>query len=238
VQYANRHPELRQILNDFLSSLLLEQPQNIYDYARQYFSFFNISKDKPRHRPVVVTGPQGAGKTSLVTLLIQANPALFEKSISFTTRQPREGEVNGKDYFFVTEDEFKKELTKGAFTECNTFEGNHYGIHRGKLNDIIARGKVCLMDIDVAGSRRVIENGLDAHFLYIAPPSPEELRGRLLRRGFSEEEVQLKVSKAAAEAELVRGIDKYIHITNSELEATLARAKNHLKPLYPEIYII
>lgn len=113
VSYLKSHPELRQILNDFLSSCLLEQPENVYEYAKKFFSYFNYHKDIVRHKPLVLTGCSGVGKVlslstqgTLINLLISKNPNLFELSISYTTRRPRQGEVHGREYYFVTKEEF------------------------------------------------------------------------------------------------------------------------------------
>lgn len=138
------HPELRQILNDFLSSCLLEQPENVYEYAKQYFSFFNYQKDVIRHKPLVISGCSGVGKGTLINFLLEKFPDIFELSISYTTRRPRQGEVHGREYYFVEKEEFIKEIEKDVFAEYCQVHDNYYGTHQGKLNEIINKGKVII----------------------------------------------------------------------------------------------
>lgn len=102
VNYLKSHPELRQILNDFLSSCLLEQPDDVYEYAQKFFAFFNYHKDIQRHKPLVISGCSGVGKGTLIKFLLEKYPETFELSISYTTRRPRQGEVHGREYYFVT----------------------------------------------------------------------------------------------------------------------------------------
>lgn len=91
VNYLKAHPELRQILNDFLSSCLLEQPDNVYEHAKNFFSYFNYQKDATKYKPLVISGCSGVGKGTLIKYLLETFPDLFELSISYTTRRPRQG---------------------------------------------------------------------------------------------------------------------------------------------------
>lgn len=139
------HPELRQILNDFLSSCLLEQPEDVYEYAQKFFAFFNYQKDNVRHKPLVISGCSGSGKGTLINFLLTKYPDLFELSISYTTRRPRQGEMHGREYYFVAKEEFQKEIEKDVFAEYCEVHGNYYGTHKGKLNEIINKGKVFIL---------------------------------------------------------------------------------------------
>jgi hypothetical protein len=88
----------------------LEQPEDVFEYAKKFFSYFNYHKDIVRYRPLVITGCSGVGKGTLINMLIDRSPQLFELSISYTTRRPRQGEVHGREYYFVTKEEFEKVL--------------------------------------------------------------------------------------------------------------------------------
>lgn len=142
INYIKSHPELSQILNDFLSSCLLNQPEDVYAHAKEYFSYFNYHKDIQKFKPLVISGCSGVGKGTLIKFLLDKYPNVFELSISYTTRRPRQGEKHAREYYFVAEEEFNKEIEKGVFAEHFKVHGNLYGTHMGKLNEIINRGKV------------------------------------------------------------------------------------------------
>lgn len=114
----------------------------MYEYAREYFSYFNQEKDQVKFRPLVVSGPSGVGKGTLVGRLFEQYPTYFQYSVSYTTRAPRPGEVHGKQYFFVSKEEFQREVLKDAFLEYCEVHGNFYGTHMGQMNEIMRQGKV------------------------------------------------------------------------------------------------
>lgn len=117
----------------------------MYAYAQKYFAFFNYRKDLKRHRPLVISGCSGVGKGTLIKFLLEKYPEVFELSISYTTRRPRQGEVHGREYYFVTKEEFQKEIEKDVFAEYCEVHGNFYGTHKGKLNEIVEKGRVFIL---------------------------------------------------------------------------------------------
>lgn len=129
-----------------------------------------------------VVAPSGAGKTSLVRALLAEHGAL-QLSVSVTTRKPRPGETDGVDYFFVTREEFARRRDAGEFLEWAEVHGNLYGTSRHWIADRIAAGDDILLEIDWQGAVQVREQFPDAVGIFIAPPSIEELRQRLMRRG-------------------------------------------------------
>ena len=140
----------------------------------------------------LVSGPSGSGKTTLCRRLAQEGLAHY--SISCTTRAPREGEVNGRDYFFLSGEEFEAEKAGGGFLEFAEVHGNFYGTLQSEVLSFLKRGQDVVMDIDVQGAAQVRASADPAIKtalvdLFVMPPSEEELRDRLSGRGTDDEEV-------------------------------------------------
>jgi len=137
---------------------------------------------------MVLTGPSGAGKTTLVRQVQQWLPELMF-SVSFTTRPPRAGEVDGVDYRFVDHADFEARLGNGEFLEHARVHGNLYGTHRPSVEQAVADGGLVLLDIDVQGAVQVKASDADAVYLFVLPPSLEELEARLRGRATDPEDV-------------------------------------------------
>eukprot|EP01016_Furgasonia_blochmanni_P051097 TRINITY_DN7994_c0_g2_i1.p2 TRINITY_DN7994_c0_g2~~TRINITY_DN7994_c0_g2_i1.p2 ORF type:complete len:295 (-),score=85.99 TRINITY_DN7994_c0_g2_i1:290-1174(-) len=237
VEYLKKHPEIREVLNDFVSSLLLQKPDDIYAYARDYFSYFNHEKDVKKQRPFVIAGPAGVGKGTLVKMLLQKYPEEFELSVSYTTRKPRATETDGVEYFFVAKDEFVKEIERNSFVEHCEVHGNFYGTHKGILNKIMNKGKVCILEIDVVGAEKVNKSGIECNYLWLDPPSIDEIRKRIIGRG-SETPETLEKRLKTAERELlaVQSMPFFEHkLVNNDINETFENLLTLLRSLYPEL---
>tara|TARA_E500000081_G_scaffold146670_1_gene169973 strand:+ start:352 stop:969 length:618 start_codon:yes stop_codon:yes gene_type:complete len=136
----------------------------------------------------VISAPSGAGKSSLIQTIIN-NFENIELSISATTRSPREGEVDGKHYFFVTENEFNSMKEDDAFIEYALVHNYQYGTLRKYINEKLSKGINVICDIDVQGFKLIQRDGIDHTSIFIIPPSIEELKKRLLKRGLDSENV-------------------------------------------------
>ena len=148
--------------------------------------------------PVIFAAPSGAGKTSIAHALGRVRDDV-EFSVSATTRPPRAGESDGVDYFFRTEEEFRRMIDAGEMLEWAVVHGNLYGTPRRNLEDAAGRGHHLLLDIDVQGSRLVRAQVPDAVSIFILPPSGAELVRRLAARGSETEEVRQRRLNAARE---------------------------------------
>eukprot|EP00667_Euglena_gracilis_P030776 EG_transcript_43255 len=137
----------------------------------------------PLPRGLLVTGPSGVGKGTLIKLLMAAHPATFGFSVSHTTRSPRPGEADGVDYHFVSQEHFQRLLLESAFVEHAHVHGNYYGTSKAAVDHVRQAGRVCILDIDVKGAKQVHAAKLDFLKVFIKPPSREHLRSRLLGRG-------------------------------------------------------
>jgi guanylate kinase len=129
-------------------------------------------------RVFVITGPSGVGKGTLIGELLKRIPEL-ELSVSATTRPPREGEVDGRDYHFLSAAEFDRRAAEGEFIEHATYSGNRYGTLRSELDRRLAAGRSVVLEIEVQGARQVRAAMPEAVLVFIAPPHPGALRERL-----------------------------------------------------------
>jgi guanylate kinase len=149
----------------------------------------------------VITGPSGVGKGTLIRGLLERVPEL-ELSVSATTRPPRPGERDGVDYHFLTEEEFGRRVAEEGFIEHATYSGNRYGTLRSELEQRLQAGVPVVLEIEVQGARQVREALPDAVAVFIAPPSLDALRARLVGRGTdSAEQVQERLRTAERELE-------------------------------------
>jgi len=167
---------------------------------------------------LVISGPSGAGKSTLIKEILQKLPNVYF-SISTTTRPKREGEVEGKDYFFVSPQEFKKEIERGNFLEWAKVHGNYYGTSLKPVKKALEEGKLVLFDIDVQGFKALKKTALAPLLtsLFIAPPSLEELKRRLRARGSDDTTtIQKRIENALEEMKAMEFYD-YVLI-NKELE--------------------
>ena len=147
----------------------------------------------------MITGPSGVGKGTLIKLLLERCPGL-QLSVSATTREPREGEVNGREYHFLSRQDFDQRVRNGEFIEHAEYAGNRYGTLRSELERRLAGGAPVVLEIELQGARQVREKMPEAVQVFIAPPSGETLRTRLVGRGTdTEEQVQRRLETAAAE---------------------------------------
>lgn len=165
---------------------------------------------------VVLSGPSGVGKGTVRKALFELEGHDLVYSISMTTRQPREGEIDGEDYFFVTKDEFEERIRQDQFLEYAEFVGNYYGTPKDKVEEQLERGKEVVLEIEVQGANQVREKAPDGVFIFIAPPTKEALYRRLLRRGTENPVmIQQRMDKAEREFPLAHKYD-YI-VVNDEV---------------------
>ena len=156
----------------------------------------------------VVSAPSGAGKSTLLNALRPGEDFVY--SVSCTTRAPRPGEIDGEDYHFLTPDDFATRLAAGEFLESAEVHGNHYGTRRAAVVDQLAAGVDVLIDIDVQGARMIRTDAspeirASIADIFIMPPSLDELRHRLVRRGTeTAEQIETRMTNAATELEAWR----------------------------------
>lgn len=178
----------------------------------------------PPGKVIAIVAPSGAGKTTIAQRLLDDLPRL-KFSVSATTRAPRENEVHGKDYYFLTDEEFKQKIDDEQFLEWEFYSGNRYGTLRSEVDKLVESGYFPLLDIEVKGALNVqkIYNS-DAISIFIRPPSLDELKKRLDKRG-SETNNSLEKRLERAELELEYADHFDYSIVNDDLETAYAEVK-------------
>ena len=175
---------------------------------------------------IVVSAPSGAGKTTICREFLKALPEISD-SVSYTTRPARSGEENGKDYFFVSEAEFRARVEAGDFAEWTEKFGCLYGTSIQAMRESLGRGRDLLLDIDIVGAADLRKSFAEGIFVFILPPSLEELKRRLSGRGTETEgNIRIRLEKAKDEIQQVFWYD-YV-IFNDEVES----AANRLRSVY------
>ncbi|XP_044804348.2 guanylate kinase isoform X2 [Bubalus bubalis] len=152
-------------------------------------------------RPVVLSGPSGAGKSTLLKKLLQEHGSIFGFSVSHTTRDPRPGEENGKDYYFVTREVMQRDIAAGDFIEHAEFSGNLYGTSKAAVRAVQAMNRICVLDVDLQGVRNIKKTDLRPIYIFVQPPSLDVLEQRLRQRN-TETEESLAKRLAAARADM------------------------------------
>ena len=169
---------------------------------------------------IVISAPSGAGKSSLIKAIIDSNKNI-ELSISATTRQPRLGEENAKDYFFISDEEFNSLKLKDEFLEYATVHYQYqYGTLRSYINERIDKGINIILDIDVQGFQQIKDAGINSTSIFIIPPSIKELQNRLNIRGLDSDDV-IKRRIENAKNELVFAKDFDYRVLNDNFEDAL-----------------
>lgn len=188
-----------------------DDPDTDFTFARQGILF-------------IISAPSGAGKTTLASRLFQEAPDL-RPSISYTTRAPRKGEVNGRDYHFVNEEQFVQMRNAGAFAEWASVHEFCYGTPRAPVDDAIKQGRDLLLDIDVQGATQLKATYPEAVSLFVLPPSWYELERRLRGRGTDTEAViTRRLHRAREEAREFSAYDYWIVNDNLERAVSLLHA--------------
>lgn len=165
---------------------------------------------------IVISGPSGAGKGTICKSLLSKHPEL-NLSVSATTRSPRQGEVEGINYYFMTKDDFKEKIKDGDFLEYAEVYDNYYGTPKSNVEEILNQGKDVILEIDIQGALKVKENCDSGIFIFILPPSMEELKQRIIKRGSETPESLMKRFKSAYKE--INYVSRYNYaVVNDEVE--------------------
>lgn len=176
-----------------------------------------ILKLNERGLLVIISGPSGVGKGTIRKALFKIPDNNFCYSVSMTTRAPREGEIDGVDYFFVSREEFEKRIRNNGFLEYAEFVGEYYGTPLDYIENMMENGKEVIVEIEVQGALQVREKTPEAVFIFIVPPSRQALIDRLKARGTdTTETIQKRIEKADREFPLAYKYD-YI-VVNDEVK--------------------
>ncbi|GMR51393.1 hypothetical protein PMAYCL1PPCAC_21588, partial [Pristionchus mayeri] len=211
--------------------VMLVAPPASISTAFQSAHLSSVTPAMPSARPVVLSGPSGGGKSTILTRAMKEYEGVFAFSVSHTTRNPREGEQNGVHYWFSTKDEVAKMIERDEFLEYATFGGNTYGTSKKSVNDVLSSGRICVLDVELQGVRNLKKSLNDAKYIFIRAPSVDELEKRLRARGTeTEETLQKRLNHAREDMEEIAKDEKLFdyEIVNDDLESAYAQFKNVL----------
>lgn len=184
----------------------------------------SIIKQKEKGTLVVISGPSGAGKDTIINEVIKKEKINAWVSISMTSRHLRGNEVDGKDYFFVTKEEFEDNIKKGNFLEYAKYNDNYYGTPKNKIEDYLNKGIDVILNIEIQGALQIKELIKDALFIFIMPPSMEELKRRLINRGTDSSEKILSRFKTAYQE--INDVTKYNYVVvNDDLDKAVDKVE-------------
>jgi guanylate kinase len=195
----------------------------------------NTTKKMNKGKLLVFSAPSGSGKTTIVRHLLKQEDLNLEFSISCTTREPRGEEVNGKDYYFISLDEFKKHIKSEDFVEWEeVYRDNFYGTLKSEVERIWEKGKNVIFDIDVAGGLRIKSKfKQETLAVFVKPPSIDELKIRLKKRSTeSEDKINMRIAKASIELATAPQFDTIIK--NYDLDVAKVDAYNLVKEFISE----
>ncbi|KAF5587829.1 guanylate kinase [Fusarium pseudocircinatum] len=178
-------------------------------------------------RPIIISGPSGVGKGTLIQRLKCIHPTIFSSAISHTTRQPRPGEVEGVAYFFCSAPEFHNMKMRQEFVEHTYFSGNFYGTSKKAMTKLMKEGLAPILDIEMEGIKKIQSSDLVARYVFIKPPSLETLEVRLRARGTENEaSISQRLAQAKLELEFAETGVHDIIIVNDDLDEAYQRLED------------
>jgi guanylate kinase len=183
----------------------------------------------------VISGPSGVGKGTLIAKLMADYPEVFKFSVSHTTREPRDGEEDGVHYNFSTHDKISQAISDGKFLESANVHGNIYGTSSEAVRTVVNAGKICVLDVDVQGMTTIKNSEFSPLCVFIVPPTMTELEARLRgRKTETEEAIQLRLTNAKKELDLVKPGFANAMVVNDDVDNAYDQLLNNLRTWYPK----
>lgn len=205
------------ILNDIISHISLKANNNI--------------------KPLIILGPSGVGKDINIGMLLKKYPETIFKLPSYTTRETRENETDGKDYYFISKEKFQVLKDEGKLIGFQEYNNNFYASDKSKLNELMNKGdKIIILNYNIETANRV-KDELDFNVIAIVPPCEDELRNRLIKRGTKPEDIEKRMKNSLREMKLINEAN-YIHIrvVNDDKNLCFAKVESYIKELYPDFF--
>ena len=188
-------------------------------------------------KPLIILGPSGVGKDTIINMFLKKYPEIFYKLISFTTRKIRKGEKEGIDYFYITKEKFQEKKNENKLIGIQEYNDNFYASDKSKLEELMNKGeKIIILNYNIETANKV-KDELDFNCIAILPPSEDELRNRLKHRGTKPEEMEKRMKNSLKEMKLINEAN-YIQfrVVNDEKDICSKKIENHIKKLYPNFF--
>ena len=188
-------------------------------------------------KPLIILGPSGVGKDTIINMFLKKYPEIFYKLVSFTTRKIREGEKEGIDYFYITKEKFQEKKNENKLIGIQEYNDNFYASDKNKLDELMNKGeKIIILNYNIETANKV-KDELDFNCIAILPPSEDELRNRLKHRGTKPEEMEKRMKNSLKEMKLINEAN-YIQfrVVNDEKDICFKKIENHIKKLYPNFF--
>ena len=188
-------------------------------------------------KPLIILGPSGVGKDTIINMFLKKYPEIFYKLISFTTRKIRKGEKEGIDYFYITKEKFQEKKNENKLIGIQEYNDNFYASDKSKLDELMKKGeKIIILNYNIETANKV-KVELDFNCIAILPPSEDELRNRLKHRGTKPEEMEKRMKNSLKEMKLINEAN-YIQfrVVNDEKDICFKKIENHIKKLYPNFF--
>ena len=188
-------------------------------------------------KPLIILGPSGVGKDTIINMFLKKYPEIFYKLVSFTTRKIREGEKEGINYFYITKEKFQEKKNENKLIGIQEYNDNFYASDKSKLEELMNKGeKIIILNYNIETANKV-KVELDFNCIAILPPSEDELRNRLKHRGTKPEELEKRMKNSLKEMKLINEAN-YIQfrVVNDEKDICFKKIENHIKKLYPNFF--
>ena len=209
---------------------------NVMNILNDTISHISIESNNNK-KPLLILGPSGVGKDTIINMLLEKYPKIFYKLPSYTTRDIRKGEIDGKDYFFITKEEFKVLKDENKLFGIQEYNNNFYASNKSKLNELIKKGdKIIILNYNIETVNRV-KDEFDFNYIAILPPCDDELRNRLKNRGTKPEELEKRMDNSLREKNsIIEANYIKIRVINDEKNKCFRKIEDEIKKLYPLVF--
>ena len=209
---------------------------NVMNILNDTISHISIESNNNK-KPLLILGPSGVGKDTIINMLLEKYPEIFYKLPSYTTRDIRKGEIDGKDYFFITKEEFKVLKDENKLFGIQEYNNNFYASNKSKLNELIKKGdKIIILNYNIETVNRV-KDEFDFNYIAILPPCDDELRNRLKNRGTKPEELEKRMDNSLREKNsIIEANYIKIRVINDEKNKCFRKIEDEIKKLYPLVF--
>jgi guanylate kinase len=210
--------------------------ENVFEEVITHMTKLNLFSNNYK-KPLLILGPSGVGKDTLINKLKEKYPNVFFKFPSYTTRKRRPGETEGVDYFYINKNEFKELESQGKLFGVKEYNNNFYASNKSKLKEFIDNGdKIIILNYNIETANS-IQKDFDFNFVAILPPSEGELRKRLINRGDKPEDIENRMETSKKEISMITEAKYNIfRFVNNEINTCLENLENHIKELYPQFF--